>query len=171
VRTIVERMRGGIEVGTAANGGASFTVLWPRQRAAAAEADAVAPDRAVRPGTGQVIMIVDDEPQLASLLEDLAASLGYEPLGLTDPIRALEVLRRSPTRIDALVTDERMPGMRGTELARGVRELRPDLPILLVTGYRSADLDSEAARSGVARILDKPVHRNELELALGELLR
>ena len=107
----------------------------------------------------------------AHLLEELAASLGYEPLGLTDPIRALEVLRRAPTRIDALVTDERMPGMRGTELARSVRELRPDLPILLVTGYRSADLDREAARSGIARILDKPVHRNELAQALGDLVR
>jgi DNA-binding NtrC family response regulator len=115
-------------------------------------------------------MIVDDEPQLASLLEDLAASLGYEPLGFTDPLRALEVLRRSPTRIDALVTDERMPGMRGTDLARSVRELRPDLPILLVTGYRSADLDGEAGRSGIARILDKPVHRNDLERALGDLV-
>ena len=172
VRTIVERMQGAIEVGAAApTGGASFTVHWPRKSAAVAEPSAQTHEDAVRPGTGQVIMIVDDEPQLASLLEDLAASLGYEPLGLTDPLRALEVLRRSPTRIDALVTDERMPGMRGTELARSVRELRPDLPILLVTGYRSADLDREAGRSGVARILDKPVHRNELERALGELLR
>jgi CheY-like chemotaxis protein len=169
VRTIVERMRGAIEVSSTPPGGASFTVHWPRL-AAAAEAHAASPPGAVRAGAGQVVMIVDDEPQLASLLEDLAASLGYEPLGLTDPLRAVEVLRRAPTRIDALVTDERMPGMRGTELARAVRELRPDLPILLVTGYRSADLDREAERSGIARILDKPVHRNELERALGELL-
>jgi len=169
VRTIVESMHGAIEVGDAAHG-ASFTVHWPRQSATAAEAPA-AVDGTVRPGTGQVIMIVDDEPQLASLLEELAASLGYEPLGLTDPLRALEMLRRAPTRIDALVTDERMPGMRGTDLARSVRELRPDLPILLVTGYRSAELDREAGRSGIARILDKPVHRNELARALGDLIR
>ncbi|MEO8464213.1 MAG: ATP-binding protein [Gammaproteobacteria bacterium] len=171
VRTIVERMRGAIEVGGDGARGASFTVHWPRQSAAATDANSSPIDDTVRPGTGQVIMIVDDEPQLALLLEELTASLGYEPLGLTDPLRALEVLRRAPERIDALVTDERMPGMRGTELARNVRELRPDLPILLVTGYRSADLDREAARDGVARILDKPVHRNELERALGDLLR
>ena len=171
VRTIVERMHGAIEVGGEGARGASFTVHWPRRSAVAAEAHTSLVDGTVRPGTGQVIMIVDDEPQLASLLEDLAASLGYEPLGLTDPLRALEVLRRAPTRIDALVTDERMPGMRGTEFARSVRELRPDLPILLVTGYRSADLDREAGRSGIARILDKPVHRNELAQALGDLVR
>jgi signal transduction histidine kinase len=172
VRTIVDRMHGAIEVGARATGGAAFTVHWPRRSpTTVAEAHSAPIDDAVHPGTGQVIMIVDDEPQLASLLEDLAASLGYEPLGLTDPIRALEVLRRAPTRIDALVTDERMPGMRGTELARAVRELRPDLPILLVTGYRSADLDREASRSGIARILDKPVHKNELERALGDLVR
>ena len=171
VRTIVERMHGAVEIGGAPTRGASFTVHWPRRSATVAEAHAAPVEGTVRPGTGQVIMIVDDEPALASLLEDLAASLGYEPLGLTDPIRALEVLRRAPTRIDALVTDERMPGMRGTEFARSVRELRPDLPILLVTGYRSADLDREAGRSGIARILDKPVHRNELAQALGDLVR
>jgi signal transduction histidine kinase len=170
VRTIVERMRGAIEVSSAPSGGASFTIHWPRQAAAMAGVRAAPPAATVRPGMGQVVMIVDDEPQLASLLEDMAASLGYEPLGITDPTRALDVLRREPSRIDALVTDERMPGMRGTELARAVLELRPDLPILLVTGYRSADLDRDAGRAGVARILDKPVHRNELEHALGDLL-
>src|SRR5204862_155494 len=115
VRTIVERMRGAIEIGAGATAGASFTVHWPRRAATVAEAHTTPADGAVRPGTGQVIMIVDDEPALASLLEELAASLGYEPLGLTDPIRALEVLRRAPTRIDALVTDERMHGMRARE--------------------------------------------------------
>ncbi|HVY64177.1 MAG TPA: ATP-binding protein [Gammaproteobacteria bacterium] len=170
VRTIVERMRGAIEVGAAPTRGASFTVYWPRHAAGAAELQAPAAENAVRTGSGQVVMIVDDEPQLASLLEDMAASLGYEPLGLTDPARALDLLRRTPDRIDVLITDERMPGMRGMDLARSVRELRPDLPIVLVTGYRSAELDGEAGRCGIARILDKPVHRSELERALGELV-
>lgn len=170
VRTIVERMRGAIDVGSGPMGGALFTVYWPRHPGGSAEGTVAPAQYPAGHGVGQVVMIVDDEPQLVSVLEDLIASMGYEPMGFTDPVKALEAMRRAPARFDAMVTDERMPGMRGLELIQRIRESSPQLPAILVTGYRSAEIDQEASRLGVAHVLDKPVRKNELERALSQII-
>ena len=102
-------------------------------------------------------------------VKELTASLGYEPVGFSDPQRALDSLRQDPGRYDAVITDERMPGLRGTTFARALLELRPDLPVILVTGYRVAELDLEARRCGIRHILDKPLRLQELSRALSEV--
>jgi DNA-binding NtrC family response regulator len=93
-------------------------------------------------------MVVDDEPALVALAEEVLADLGYEPAGFRDPALALEVLRRVPERFDALLTDQLMPGVSGMELAQAMHALRPDAPILLTTGFSGGDLDERAARCG-----------------------
>ena len=171
VRNIISTMHGAIDVESVPNAGSRFTVYWRRKRV---EARAPSPEiarRSSRPGGGQTILIVDDEPQLVALVEELTASLGYEPVGFSDPQRALIALRQDPGRFDAVITDERMPGLRGTAFAKAVLELRPDLPVILVTGYRVAELDLEARRCGIRHILDKPVTLNELARALGDVFR
>jgi len=112
---------------------------------------------------------VDDEAALVILVEELLASLGYEPVGFTDAQRALEVFRRDPDRFDAVLTDERMPKLRGVALAEALHVLRPALPVIVVTGYREAQLDLQAKRSGITAILDKPLRGRELERLLNGL--
>ena len=80
-------------------------------------------------------------------------------------------MRDDPGRYDAVITDERMPGLRGTAFAQALLELRPDLPVILVTGYRVAELDLEARRCGIRHILDKPLRLNELSRALSDVFR
>jgi len=109
-----------------------------------------------------VVMVVDDEPALVALAEEVLAGLGYEPVGFRDPALALAALREAPNRFDALVTDQIMPGMTGTELARAVHALRPDLPILLASGFGGARLDEQARDAGVMAVLQKPLRQGEL---------
>ena len=171
VRNIIASMQGAVEVESTPGAGSRFSVYWRRDRVEAQPLNA-APSAAVRgPGGGQTILIVDDEPQLVALVEELTASLGYEPVGFSDPQRALDSLRQDPSRYDAVITDERMPGLRGTAFAQALLALRPDLPVILVTGYRVAELDLEAQRCGIRHILDKPLRLNELSRALGDVLR
>ena len=116
------------------------------------------------------ILIVDDEPELVRLAEEIVASLGYEAIGFSDPTAAIESFRRAPGRFDAVLTDERMPVLPGTTLAGLIHELRADIPILLVTGHREKQTDERSQRAGIAEILDKPLRAGDLRGALGRAL-
>lgn len=147
--------------------GARFTLYLPESH------DALAPDATVPAmaptGRGQTLMVVDDEPALVELAEELLAELGYEPIGYTDPKAALQALRSEPDRYDALLTDEVMPALTGTQLTEALRAFVPQLPVLLVSGYGGPQLAARAAAVGVTRVLAKPLQRGELALALDQL--
>ena len=78
------------------------------------------------------IMVVDDEPMLVGVAEETLADLGYEPIGFKSSVAALAAFRAEPDRFDAVVTDETMPELAGTDLAENMRKLKPDLPIVLM---------------------------------------
>jgi signal transduction histidine kinase/ActR/RegA family two-component response regulator len=170
VRNIVMSMRGAVDVESAPQAGARFSVYWRRADKEHAIGPRGCTDEGCR-GHGQTLLIVDDEPQLVALVEEMAASLGYEPAGFSNPMRALAAIRRNPDRFDAVVTDERMSALRGTVFAEAIHEIRPLLPVVLLTAYRSAQLDLEAQRCGVLDVLDKPVRLNELSRVLGDVFR
>ena len=86
-------------------------------------------------------MIVDDERPLVTLAEEMLAELGYEPVGFESSSAALEAFRAEPERFDLVLTDEAMPDLVGTELAREIRQLRPTLPIILMSGHGGAQLE------------------------------
>ena len=116
--------------------GSSFTIHLPGHGVTPAPAPDRAPDGAPR-GNGQAVLLVDDEEALVRLGEELLAELGYEPVGYTASAAALEAFRAEPGRFDALLSDESMPGLTGSELAAEVRRLRPELPIVLMSGFVS----------------------------------
>jgi FixJ family two-component response regulator len=97
--------------------------------------------------------------------------LGYAPIGYSDPVAALAKLREDPQRFAAVITDEVMPALSGTQLTAALRAIAPDLPVLLISGYGGALLASRAAAAGVTRVLAKPLQRAELARAVAELLR
>jgi len=169
VHGVVAEFDGAIDVQSHPGAGARFTLFLPESSDALDSAPPPAP--AVPDGTGQTVMVVDDEAALVALTEELLAGLGYEPVGYGDPAAALQALRDAPQRFDALVTDEVMPGLAGTALARAAREIAPRLPVMLVSGWGGAQLAARAAAAGVDRVLAKPLQRAELARALAELLR
>lgn len=125
---------------------------------------------AVEPGRGQSILIVDDQLELVQLVEEMVASLGYEAIGFSDARIALDAFERNPARFDAVITDERMPTLRGTALAAAIHKLRAAVPIVLVTGCREAATDALAAQAGIAAILEKPLRAKTLQAVLERAL-
>ena len=115
-------------------------------------------------------MIVDDERPLVALAEEITAQLGYEPVGFDSSGAALEAFRAKPHRFDAVLTDEAMPDLVGTELAHEIRRLRPAIPIILMSGYGGTQLTSRAADIGVNEVLRKPLHRRDLAESLARVL-
>jgi CheY-like chemotaxis protein len=98
-------------------------------------------------------MIVDDEPALVRLAEETLAKLGYEALGFHSSRAALDAFAADPESYDLILTDETMPELTGTQLAREIHKLRPDMPVMLMSGYRGEQLVASAQAAGVAGIL------------------
>lgn len=112
------------------------------------------------------ILVVDDEALIQMATSDMLQDLGHETLEASSGKEALEIIR-SGAAIDLVITDQSMPGMTGVEFARAARELRPDLPILLATGY--SDLP-EGSDFGLPR-LGKPYRQEELGARVSQLIR
>ncbi|HVW67969.1 MAG TPA: ATP-binding protein, partial [Steroidobacteraceae bacterium] len=167
VHGIVADLGGAIDVVTQAGRGTRFEIWLPD--AGEAPRPVAAPRTQLPPGAGEAVMIVDDEAALVSLSEEILAELGYEPVGFATPVEALQALRADPGRFDVLLTDEAMPEMTGTELARAVREIRAHLPIVLMSGHGGPDLVAKAAALGVTEVLHKPLQRRELAEALARV--
>jgi len=165
VSNIVTGMGGAIKVESTPGSGTTMSVYWPQLQPATTGTSA--PTATQQTGEGQAILIVDDEPELVRLAEEMVASLGYEAIGFSNATAAIESFRRAPARFDAVLTDERMPVLQGTALAGMIRELRADIPILLVTGHRERQTDDRARRAGILEILDKPLRAGALRAALG----
>lgn len=168
VHGIVADLGGAIEVSSEPGRGATFRIWLPMTSERAKSLTDRARD--LPRGNGQVVMIVDDESALVSLTEEVLAELGYEPVGFRSGRSALETFRIDPRRFDAVLTDELMPDLRGTELARELRRLRTDIPILLVTGHGGEDLAARAKAAGVTEVLRKPLGARDMAEALARHL-
>jgi signal transduction histidine kinase/CheY-like chemotaxis protein len=112
------------------------------------------------------ILVVDDDPLIAASAVDMLEDLGHEVIEANSAKRALEILKSCDRKIDLLMTDHAMPGMTGIELAKQVRMMWPDLPILLATGY--ADLN-ERDEEAIPR-LSKPYLQTDLQREIHKLL-
>ncbi len=166
---IVTDSGGAIEVESRPGAGSTFTIYLPRVASPGLAADEAAGP--VERGRGERILIVDDEEALVAVTTEALKRLGYEAEACADGVRALAAFEAAPERFDAVVTDEVMPGLSGTELAAALRRLRPGLPILLVSGYIGPKISERAADAGVDEILRKPLQSRELAAALARALR
>ena len=92
-------------------------------------------------------------------------------MGFDSSVAALQAFRADPQRFDLVLTDETMPDMSGVELVREVRRVRPELPIVLMSGYSGAQLTERARAAGAGEVLRKPLVRRDIAEALGRALR
>ncbi|MGE5339385.1 MAG: PAS domain-containing protein [Gemmatimonadota bacterium] len=167
VHGIVTDLGGGINVESELDAGSTFTVYLPWQGCARLPEHV---DEPVAQGAGQTILLVDDEVPLVQLGEEMMAELGYEPIGFTSSALALESFRAEPLRFDAVLSDEAMPGMTGSELAAEIRRIRPDIPIVLMSGYATAELAARARATGVVEVLAKPLVSRDVARSLANAL-
>jgi signal transduction histidine kinase/CheY-like chemotaxis protein len=169
VHGIVADFGGAIDVVTQAGVGTTFTVWLP----ASGETPRIQAEPAgeLPLGNGETVMIVDDQKSLVALAEETLAALGYEPAGFDSSVAALQAFRAEPQRFDLVLTDETMPDLSGVDLAREIRRVRPELPIVVMSGYSGAQLTERARAAGVAELLRKPLVRRDIAEALGRALR
>lgn len=113
-------------------------------------------------GQDQCVLLVDDEPALRELAAEILASLGYWSVSFASSEDALAAFEREPERFDAVLTDEVMPGLTGTQLATRIHMIQPAIPIFIITGYGGVGFELRAQQAGVARILRKPYEAQEL---------
>ena len=115
---------------------------------------------------GAYVLVVDDEAAVAKVTGALLEQAGYRVTVETSPEQALQ--RLSSERVDVVLTDLRMPGMDGLTLLRRVRQLQPDVPVVMLTAHATVTSAIEALRAGAADFMLKPVDRDELVFTIGK---
>lgn len=166
VRAIVETHDGFINVDSQVSQGTSFELIFPvcaeEARQSLIESKPV--------GGSETILLVDDEEALASLEQEILETLGYQVTSVTEPLMALNLIKEDPDRFDLVLTDQTMPGLTGADLAQQVKEIRPDLPVILCTGYSQHVSKKTAQQYGIEAYCMKPLQINELSRTLRECL-
>jgi len=168
VHGIVSDLGGGIDIQTEPGKGTCVAVWLPVSGELVSQAQR--PDPEWPRGSGQAVMVVDDEWALVELAEEALAELGYEPVGFESSESALEAFAANPMRFDAVLTDEMLPGMQGSDFAGRLLKLRPGLPVILVSGNVDATLEQRARDAGVVALLRKPLALRELAETLASTL-
>ncbi|MFH1985116.1 MAG: PAS domain S-box protein [Pseudomonadota bacterium] len=167
VHGIVKSHAGAVTVDSAVGKGTTFRLYFPE--AAGAQTAAAENVKQLPRGKGE-ILFVDDEKMLTATADELISCLGYTLSVFNSPLQALNRFNESPERFDLVVTDYHMPKMDGLSLAARIHALRPDMPIVLCTGYK-ADLSATTlSECGILHILDKPFQHMELAGVIHDLI-
>jgi PAS domain S-box-containing protein len=168
VYAIVTDSGGAIDVKTAPDQGSTFTIYLTLADVALTSSDeTVAPPPR---GNGERVLLVDDETPLLAATAEVLSQLGYQPESFSDSRAALAAFEAAPGRFDVVVTDEVMPGLTGAGLANVLRRHRPDLPIVLVSGYSGPIFTQDALAAGVSDLLTKPLQSREIATTLARVL-
>jgi PAS domain S-box-containing protein len=156
VHGMVQTHEASIEVESTPGVGSTFRIYFPAVDAPAANAMASAPEAAPVQGKGKSVLYLDDEEAIIFLMKRLLERKGYRVTGFTEPAEALEAVRANPGQFDLAVTDYYMPGMSGLEVAQALKKIRPDLPVVMASGYISDELRAEAPAVGIRELIYKP---------------
>lgn len=167
VHGIVQNHGGAISVESRPGQGTTFMVYFP----AIKEAPAVIKDIDAPKHLGdERILFVDDEEDLASLVAEMLRLHGYQVTSMTSGIAALETFTAAPHDFDMVITDQTMPKISGMDLAEALLKVRPDLPIILCTGYSAKISHEAAAKIGIAEYFLKPFNAKELLRSIRKVL-
>lgn len=164
---VVQGHEGGIRVHSDAGEGSRFEILLPL---------AAREERTEETGCGSLqggterILFVDDERSIVHMAHRMLSKLGYHVTTCEDPFEALELFQRKPETFDLLITDLTMPAIKGSDLARRLLQIRPDLPVILCTGYGDRITTDQLREIGIRDMLIKPILRYNLAVSIRQAL-
>lgn len=168
-RSIMKEHQGVIHFESKQGYGTIFWLYFPVVSSKKEETSRKTSDKLIQ-GNNENILFIDDEELLVKLGVDMLTRLGYSVSGFTNSQKALETFKKNPEVFDLVITDQTMPGMRGDELSRKILETRPDIPIILCTGYSNILTEEEAYRIGIKKFLMKPVRKNDIAMHIRKVL-
>ncbi len=165
---IIREHGGEIQVKSEPNQGAEFTVYIPLMTRPVRGAELER--QGDLPRGDERILVVDDEPSIAKLEKQMLERLGYRVRMRTCSLEALEAFRNDPHAVDMILTDMSMPDLTGAQLAEKIMSIKPDLPVILCTGF-SERIDENKARSmGIKGFLLKPIVKFDMAQMVRRLL-
>ena len=159
VHGIIKGLNGQILVESEPGRGTSFDIYLPAVYADALEKVG---EETFIPVGNEHILLVDDERTLVDVNTHFLESLGYMVTGVTGPMEALEAFRARPNEFDLVITDMTMPQMTGDALAQTLLKLRPDLPVIMYSGFSSTIDADRMAEIGIRALLHKPLLKREI---------
>jgi CheY-like chemotaxis protein len=168
VQGIIASHKGAITVDSTPGKGTTFSIYLPEIAAEATETKEAGKHKL--PGGAETILLIDDEPAVAMIMQRLLQTLGYTVEAYTDSAKAFEVYSSDPTVFDLVITDMTMPKFTGMALSRAMLALRPEQSIIICTGYSDAIDEDGAKAEGVGGFLDKPVSLETLARTVRQAL-
>lgn len=164
---IVDQHRGEITADSRPGKGSVFTLRLPSH--VGSENSKNKPHVTLPTGTER-ILFVDDEPSIVKVVKTMLERLGYQLIVSTDPSEALRWFEAEPAGFDLLISDMSMPVMTGAQLSAHILSIRPDMPIIICTGYSEKSLRKVVSEMGLRSFALKPVNRMDLALMVRNVL-
>ncbi|WP_051327325.1 response regulator [Desulfatibacillum aliphaticivorans] len=168
VHGIVQNCGGEILASSKVGGGSEFTIYLPLVKG---KAEALPENRFGHAPKGrEKVLFVDDEPSIVKLGGKMLERLGYTVTTHTSSLQALELVRNKPNGFDIVITDMTMPDMNGDVLAAELMKIRPDIPVILCTGYSNKITPEKAMDMGIKAFAMKPLVKSELAKSIRKVL-
>ncbi|MBP8273185.1 MAG: PAS domain S-box protein [Acidobacteria bacterium] len=170
VHGIMKSHGGAVTVESVLGQGSAFTLYFrATDRIEGTPPSAPEPPRALP--VGQRVLFLDDESSLVFVADRMLSRQGHHVSGFTEPQAALAAFRADPNAFDVIVTDLSMPAMSGFDLATAAHALRPDIPVVMTTGWLRAEDELKARQAGIAELVMKPVSMSDLHELIVEVTR
>ena len=167
VHGIIKSHDGAITVSSTPGEGTTFDIFLPR-----IESDDIKepqlPDSTTK--EGEVILLVDDEEMMVDVTRQILERLGFKVVAKTSSIDALETFQEEPDKFDLVITDQVMPNMTGTQLARELISIRPDISVILCSGFPENVCSEELRDIGIKEFIAKPISKQHLNKIIRTVL-
>jgi signal transduction histidine kinase/ActR/RegA family two-component response regulator len=168
IHGIIKNHGGDIQVTSQVDTGSRFTIYLPVIDNIDIESEPV--EAAVATRGHERILLIDDEKQIVNIGQQILERLGYQVTPKTDSQEALAEFAAQPAKFDLIITDMSMPKMSGDQLASKILGIRPDIPVILCTGFNETITEDRAQAMGIGRFIMKPILRDELAKTVRTLL-